>query len=151
MESFRYLTSQIRQYFGDREIVEFMRSNPNLNEVVTLLEEAKSTVVIPLVSLENEVQHTFNLQVIVKHDKQTNNGFYEYFLVEDFVNKKTNLYALLFLVCIGSGADLDHVIDHIHTQLTELCVTINQEYLLRTVHDKKRIYFEKSIREVGLN
>lgn len=151
METFRYVTSQIRQYIGDDEIVEFIRSNANLGEVLSILQEAKSTVVIPLVSLENAVKHTFNLQVIVKHEKRCQYGLYEYFVVKNFVNKKTNLFMLFEVVCIITGADLDDLIDHVHSQLTELGVNINQEYLLRTVHDKKRIYFEKSIREIGLN
>src|SRR5215203_222615 len=126
METFRYVTSQIRQYISDVEIINFIKSNRNLADVYAVLEDATGKAVIPLVSLENEVKHTFNLQVIVKHEQRLTYGFYEYFLVKDFVNKKTNLYMLFELLCISTGAELDDLVNNVHWQLTELGVTINQ-------------------------
>ena len=115
------------------------------------IKDKQTNSLVILVSLNNDITHHYDLNVIVKYKEKSRYGYYEYFLVEDFVNTKTNLYKLVESLSISPGIELLEFLDVIHTQLTELGVRINQEYFLRTDHKNKNVYFEKTFRDVSSN
>ena len=151
MRTYRLVAENIKQYVIEDEIVKYISNDPQLKTYYEDIRDKQTNSVVILVSLNNEITHHYDLNVIVKYNEKSRYGYYEYFLVEDFVNTKTNLYKLVESLSISPGIELTEFLDSIHTQLTELGVGINQEYLLRTDHKSKILYFEKTFRDVSSN
>jgi hypothetical protein len=151
MQTFHLVAENIKQYLIEEEIIKFISKDHRLDEVYNHIKDQNTSCVVPLVSLEDNIKHSYDLNIIVWHDQRSTYGQLEYFWVFDFVNTKTNLYKLIESLSISPGIELLPFLENIHSQLTELGVQINQEYILKTDHQDKNIYFEKSFRITGLS
>ena len=152
MKTYRLIDKSVRNYVIDEEIIEFLKSNPKLNEIYIKIQNATtSNCVVILVSLKDSIKLTYDLNVIVRLAKKTTSGQYEYFLVENFINGKIDLYKLFETLASLTQIGLNEIIDTIFKQLSELGAVLDHDYHLITQHKMKKIYFERHFKTSKLN
>ena len=108
----------VKRFYVDEEITSFLSSKEFTKEIY---EEMKNTdgkaVVFPLVLPTSDKEFSFDLMMIIKHEKATEQGLWELFLATNFVMQKTNLQKLFSYIEVTTKCDITMLLKGIQHEL----------------------------------
>jgi hypothetical protein len=122
------LSDNILQYLNDQEIISFISQKESLKAIYEDIRIQNVACVVPLIFVVDPITFEVDLNIIVKHEKSSKFGQYEYYLIPDFINKKTNLFPLLSLLQTSTKANQDEILDKISERIKEIHSKIKHEY-----------------------
>ena len=151
MDTYKIFAKGIVHFYLESEIVNYINSDSEISDIWNNLDTDDPAAVIPLVALKSVDMQTYNLHILVKRQRKTKFGQFDYFLVLDFVDSEINLYKLLEKVCVLTHADLHNILSTITIQLQEIGSRFNQEFSVVTDQIKKRLFYVRRPLEFGAN
>lgn len=107
----------VKRFYVDEEITSFLSSKEFTKEIY---EEMKSTdgkaVIFPFLPTSDK-KFSFDLMMIIKHEKATEQGLWELFLATNFVMEKTNLQKLFSYIEVTTKCDITILLKGIQQEL----------------------------------
>ena len=114
----RPFSDNIINFYSDAEVIAFLSSQEYLMDLYTEMKNAENIAVIyPLVIPKSENEFIFDLMMIIKHEKVTEQGQWEIFSAENFVAEKINMFKLFEYIELTTKSEIK---DLLHTIQQEL-------------------------------
>jgi hypothetical protein len=141
MKAHRMFSDNVQQYLDDIEILDFVVQQEGLKEIYNEIKDKTLACVVPLVFVSDPVNFIVDLNIIVKHETPSEFGQYEYYLIPNFINKKTNLISLINSLTISTNADYKTILNSIGEQIKELHFQTSYDYKPYLKVDQEFIIF----------
>ena len=118
LQTKKSFTENIIRFYDDNEIISFLLSKEGLKGIYQTLTNAdNSAAVYPLIIPISNTEIEFDLMLIIKHEKETEAGLWDLFVVENFLKTKTNLAELFEFIELTTKADIQIIIQSIQKEL----------------------------------
>ena len=144
MKTKKQFSDNVEYYYIDEEIKSFLSSQNVLEDIYNEMKQAEgAAVVCPFVIPKSEKEFNFELMLIVKHEKATEEGQWELFDVDNFVLKKTNLRELFQYIELTTKTDIKNLLHTIQQELKRYRehYKLNGKTFLEIDQDKKIVAF----------
>lgn len=116
----RTFSDNVLNFYVDDEITSFLSAKKSLTPIYEALVEASGqAAVYPLVLPTSENDYSFDLIMIIKHEKVTEEGQWELYVAEDFVKQETNLAAMFSYIEQATNTDTRFLIQAIQQTIKQ--------------------------------
>lgn len=114
----RTFAEKIIHFYVDNEVISFLQSEKALKSIYDEMIKASGiAAVYPLVIPNNDKEFNFDLMMIIKHEKVTEQGQWEIYVADNFVMQKTNLAKLFSYIEVTTKSEANQLIHGIQQEL----------------------------------
>jgi len=113
----RTFAENIVHFYVDEEVTSFLSSHETLKSLYDQMKSSLLAAVYPFVIPKSENEFVFDLMMIIKHEKVTDQGQWEIFISKNFVAEKTNLSKLFSYIDVTTKSEEGYLLQTIQQQL----------------------------------
>jgi hypothetical protein len=120
LQTQRTFSDNVIHFYVDDEVTSFLQSKKSLKSIYDLMEIASGkAAVYPLVIPISSKDFSFDLMMIIKHEKATEQGQWEIYVAVKFVTQKTNLAKLFSYIELATNTEAKFLIQGIQQELKD--------------------------------